>query len=450
MVNVPRINSYIFLCVFIAIVLYIIGMTITIRISYKPLFDWWNLNNGKQYNDKLKIMNIVSAKKNAIIFYISNSILTPPLAKNTLNGIRFILDILLPNAIHVDPDTGAPYGSITPRSLCESVLPSYDDGIDRVFIEWANYGVADKFGSEYPNHPTRGGQKACRSVTIGLVYTQIQIGFKAGSIPSSQGWTDGDSVFVYELNLKASQNKKNLVGFWPTPSDQVGWAGLIFEWLNGPNSTTPGKWDAFKTHCPTDATKCSPSPFGISNGAPRWCTVQGTDFMKFAMNTIDPVGKDVDYYKYWFNADPKTMIPNPPGDNWISRMHVLLDSPLILGFINGTYTLGGVAADHQAFENLIGTTGGIAGGWMGFIHGNPVSSDAYTNLIHTEMEWKSNPSLPVCKPHTIANIFTGIAAGIGVAMMAVFAPESAPTWPFILAGAFSGGASLYSAQKSCT
>ena len=91
-------------------------------------------------------------------------------------------------------------------------------------------------------------------------------------------------------------------------------------------------------------------------------------------------------YQYWFGPDNKS----PPGDNWISRMGLPYNTPLIIGYVNNQYSIEGVIMDPQAFQNLVGgVSGDIAGGWVGYAQGlgEQISSDALNNIIKTSVEY---------------------------------------------------------------
>ena len=121
--------------------------------------------------------------------------------------------------------------------------------------------------------------------------------------------------------------------------------------------------------------------------------------------------------------------------------------PLVVYFCNNQYSTQGMKVDPQAFANLLSPAGSMAGGWIGFLNGAAgCSYDDYTNLLRTHVDDPAPPTPPQCKPpDATKGILTGITAGISVAMMAIFLPESAPLWPVILGAAATGGISGYQA-----
>ena len=119
-----KIVSYMVLSGIIILCVYLIMTYVSLRLKYKPLFDWWNQNGGKEYNKLFNVMTLVSSKNSALLYYIENYIFTAPLARATNSGLIFILTQLIPLSTYVDSD-GTFQGVITPRCLCESVLPKY-------------------------------------------------------------------------------------------------------------------------------------------------------------------------------------------------------------------------------------------------------------------------------------------------------------------------------------
>ena len=78
-----------------AFLIWLIVTYITIRLNYKPLFDWWVNNGGNKYNDKLNLFTLATANYSSLMYYISKSMSTP-LNQLEVPQIRFILGQLLP------------------------------------------------------------------------------------------------------------------------------------------------------------------------------------------------------------------------------------------------------------------------------------------------------------------------------------------------------------------
>jgi hypothetical protein len=419
-----RFNSIVLTGVIVLTVIYIIISYLIIRINYKPLLDWANKQGAKQYKNKISMFNIVAAKSNPFIFWLSNTFFTPPTARISIDKIRFLLDTVLPNATFVD--SGVQYGVVTMRSLAISVLPNFQDDLspDVIFDDWVL-----KANIASTNDGKRGGYPVSVSNTKYLQYKQATP-FK---IDNQGGWKDGTTLYSYYINKDCIDANGN-APLWPAPTDTTSWKGLIFEWLNGTHSTAP---TATSTIDPTDD---SASYF-------YWASTSdaNVDILENQSTGSHGAGFPMESkYIYWFGKDNK----NPPGDNFIARMALPYDTPLILGYVNDQYKSQGVLMDPQAFQNLIGgVTGDIAGGWMGYVQGlGPnVSFDQMNNFIKTTMTYKPTPAPHPCKKSAVGGILGGLGPLLSAGLFALAAPEAA--LPMMAIGAVQGGIAAYQSQQ---
>ena len=184
-----------------AFLIWLIVTYITIRLNYKPLFDWWVNNGGNKYNDKLNLFTLATANYSSLMYYISKSMSTP-LNQLEVPQIRFILGQLLPYLTYVIDETQ--YGLLTPKSLCETVLLSSSDN-DASF----NYWLTNSYPHNFP-----AGTKFSESTA--LEYEQ------APHDPPKDTQNENKLWFDY---------KRKTNGVYPSLSDQGGWIGLILEWL---------------------------------------------------------------------------------------------------------------------------------------------------------------------------------------------------------------------------
>ena len=111
--------------------LYVAVKTLEIRISYKPVFDWWKKYGGNQYD--VSIFNIFSGYNSWILFYLSKLNTSPV---NTLNTtqITFFVDHILKYTYYVD-DKGVGQGALMPVHVAKSAKFGRDQGITR-FNTW--------------------------------------------------------------------------------------------------------------------------------------------------------------------------------------------------------------------------------------------------------------------------------------------------------------------------
>ena len=348
--------------------IWLIVTYITIRLNYKPLFDWWINNGGNKYNDKLNLFTVATANYSPLMYYISRSISTP-LNQLEVPQIRFILGQLLPYLTYVIDGTQS--GLLTPKSLCETVLLSSTDK-----DEYFNYFLQNSYcslGTKY-------------SEAAHLTYTQ-----KPDDNPNKP---KNASWFKYDRDNN---------GVYPSIDDQKSWIGLILEWLGDDWVIESDK-----------NTLLSPLYIGNSKNS----------------------------YEHWFDNG---QYGRP--DNFLARMGMFPDAPLVLYFCDNRYSIKGMKIDSQSFSFLLGGAGGVnAGGWVGFLNGlTGYNLNQYVTLLRTHTDILPIPTPPQCKKgDTSAGISAGLSAGLGVAGIGAMAAPVAP--PFgamvavgcLIAGAFVG------------
>ena len=122
-----KIGSYLILLFF----LYVAVKILEIRISYKPVFDWWKKYGGDQYD--VSIFNIFSGYNSWILFYLSKLNTSPV---NTLNTtqITFFVDHILKYTYYID-GKGKGQGALLPVHVAKSVKFSKGQGIQS-FDDW--------------------------------------------------------------------------------------------------------------------------------------------------------------------------------------------------------------------------------------------------------------------------------------------------------------------------
>lgn len=350
-----------------AFLIWLIVTYISIRLNYKPLFDWWINNGGNKYNDKLNLFTLATANYSPLMYYISRSISTP-LNQLEVPQIRFVLGQLLPYLTYVID--GTQMGLLTPKSLCETVLLSSTDN-----DEYFNYFLEHTYSTI--------GKKYSEGVA--LTYTQKPD--TNPKKPTNKSW------FKYERNNN---------GVYPILSDQSSWIGLILEWLGD-----------------------------------EWVIESDETTLLYPVY----IGNSENHYKNWFDNG---QYGRP--DNFLARMGMFPDAPLVLYFCDNRYSIKGMKIDSQSFSFLLGGAGGVnAGGWVGFLNGlTGYNLNQYVTLLRTHVDIRPIPTPPPCKKgDTSAGIAAGVSAGLGVAGIGAMALPLPGVGPFIafgclLAGAFVG------------
>jgi hypothetical protein len=354
-----------------AFLIWLIVTYITIRLNYKPLFDWWINNGGNKYNDKLNLFTVATANYSPLMYYISRSISTP-LNQLEVPQIRFILGQLLPYLTYVIDGTQS--GLLTPKSLCETVLLSSTDNDEYFTYFLQNYVHTSLSPSSYPSETTI------------LTYNQVP-----NDPPHENGNTN-------KLWFKYTRQNN---GVYPSPTDQRGWVGLILEWLGD-------EW-VIESDSEND-------------------------------NILNPVyiGSSENSYEHWFNNG---QYGRP--DNFLARMGMFPDAPLVLYFCDNRYSIQGMKIDSQSFSFLLGQAGGVnAGGWVGFLNGlTGYNLNDYVTLLRTHVDLRPVPTPPQCKKgDTSAGVAAGVSAGLGVAGIGAMAAPLPVVGPFIAVGCLIAGA----------
>ena len=253
---------------------------------------------------------------------------------------------------------GRQNGIITPKSLCETVLLSSQDN-DVLFNNWFN------------NFGTRGGKAI--NEKIFLAYNP--------NTPVKNNL--GRDTYSYSLIPNTGDNA-NYYGLYPSPLDRPSWCGLILEWL-GPDD---------------------------------WIMEMGTD------DILHPVRKDSSpkaTLDKWFqnNGDGNDI---GRGDNFLARMGITPNCPLVLFFCNNISIVQGQEVDTQAFVNLLAPAGSLSGGWIGFLNGDSkLSYDKYIWLLQSVVDdpRPQTPTPPQCKqPDAGAGWIAGLGSGLPLAAMA--------------------------------
>jgi len=322
-----NIGFKVFLGLLIILIVYIIMSYITIRLNYKPTFDWWTTNNGKQYDKYFSVFSLIAVSYSSILYYLS-SIFSAPIYKLNIDQYRFINAEILPYLRYTD-DSGKQNGLLTPKSLCETVLLSTDDN-DDLFNNFLRLGrVID-------------GKRYSIKTTEPLTYTRSK---------ETKTTTDGKIYYTYTVNT--IKDDSTTTGLYPVSTED--WKGLIGEWMGD-----------------------------------DWAWVFSSTSNFYSVQSI----KDGATYEKWF--ENKT----GRGDNFLARMGIIPQAPLVEAFINDVYNIDSLQLDATAMSNLIGRKGQNDGGWLGYLQGlSKDDLDTYTNIIRSKLNVKGDPPTPPCTPN---------------------------------------------------
>lgn len=356
------ISGKIIFVLFIMILIYFISSYISIRINYKPIFDWWKQYDGENYKKLFNLFTLCAFNDSIPIYYLSKFLSTPAEQLSSSQN-RFIIGELLPYLRVVQDDVQS--GLIIPRHMCESIMLSPKDG-DNAFDIW--FSQAQRNGL-----PIKEGAP--------LIYNR-------------NSGTKHDVYIRYTYSIQENTgDSSGFYGLYPKPGDRDSWAGIILEWL-GDGWVMQTDVDGLIHPTVTDPT------------------------MENSMST-------------WFTTDWK--ITGRP-DNFLARMGITPDSPLVIYFINNTFSTPETGqVDSNALMNLLAPSGANAGGWIGYLNGmDKLQYDQYVVTIRSKVPNPQRPPTP-STPCTGKNVGKGLITGI---------TSAAPLLGFAIATGGVGGVAI--------
>lgn len=225
-----------------AVIIYYIITWILFRLNYKPIFDWWSLNDGARYDKYFNLNNTLLAYNSRLLYNVTKLSGTPV---NDLNiqQIKFFVGYVLKFQRYTD-SMGNQQGILIPRSVTQSILPKPGDN-DILFDHWLQYKSSmDTFGEP-------------RLYGYDLVYTENK-----PPVTTS----DGKLIFTYTPQ-KVTMGDKSAYGVYPSWADPVSWRGLITTWLGS------DKWgwsiDTNGAYVPTPLTPDASYDKWFDNGTGR-------------------------------------------------------------------------------------------------------------------------------------------------------------------------------------
>jgi hypothetical protein len=180
------------------LLVYLAGQLLTIFLQNRPLLEWWGHAHG-QYARYLNFWHLLTRRQGSSLLYaIQGMFLSPDQSQITLAQERFILGSLLRYQLYTD-ERGKQHGILTPRHLCESILPQQGDG-DEGFDTWIK------------------GQRLDDTCQLRYV--------------AKEG-TTGQSQAPFTYYVTGTPNGNSCRGVYPAQGDRESWKGLVQMWLNG-------------------------------------------------------------------------------------------------------------------------------------------------------------------------------------------------------------------------
>ena len=189
--NPKTISIYIFLLIFVLILFKLI----TIKMNYKPMFEWWNNNSGNLYSKDFDIFAIMSSY-DSIIFYWISSIFGTLNTQIDRAQIMFLVNKIFP--LTITPGISEITQFVLPRHMVISIQFTRGDA-DLWFNNWLDKtGYDDQSILEYATliEPT----------------------------PNAQGEK------IYTVPNRIVDPSTNKTGVYPAPRVTENWKCLFIEW----------------------------------------------------------------------------------------------------------------------------------------------------------------------------------------------------------------------------
>lgn len=197
-------SGHIIIYIVILIIILIIFKIISIKANYSPMFQWWNGNGGKQYNNFFNLFAVMASYDSNFIYLICN--LFGTLYTNiSRSQILFLANRIFPLTKSFDPNNTNSSRFVTPRHIASDIRFAYIDG-DKWYNNMIDTGIYTNVN--YPD------QSFTYDETIPLTY----------NVDS----TKDPPVFW----RKTTDN--GTVGVYPSPNDTESWKMLFQEWGSGP------------------------------------------------------------------------------------------------------------------------------------------------------------------------------------------------------------------------
>jgi len=194
-------SGNIIIYIVILIIILIIFKIITIKANYSPMFQWWNGNGGKQYNNFFNLFAVMASYDSNFIYLICN--LFGTLYTNiSRSQILFLANRIFPLTKSFDPNNTNSSRFVTPRHIASDIRFAYIDG-----DKWYN-NMIDK--GTYYNKNDQNYYPYDENIT--LQYTV----------------NDKDPTIFYRTVVNGT------VGVYPSSQDLQGWRMLFQEWGSGP------------------------------------------------------------------------------------------------------------------------------------------------------------------------------------------------------------------------
>jgi hypothetical protein len=398
---------------------------------HKEAYNWWDrpdyksknankVNTGKELDPFFNVYAWYMYSKNMIGYLLAVTCLGTPNTMLSMTSYEFLTSKIMRWRLFYDKN-GQQHGLVTNKHMVRSILLMPDEG-DRDFDAWyVGNGNANGFQirSEDDGLFESGTKSLYLTTKYPAKFIRVQCGdpkavnCTKGCTECAPNWQQQDKGLdtccfqfyrqahsengAYDVQTSL-QTTYYASGLWPDPLDRTSWQGVIYDWLNYDN-----------------------------DGKRLVAENEGFYYPYFRG---DQASQGTQYDNWWSRKD-----------NFLGRMQISPQSPLVLFFLNNMYSHTAAnqsdgqdnqeAGDVHSFVNLVAAPSNLPGGWVAFCRGmegknakgQEMTSDAMATYVWSVLDMQQPKTMPNCPPPPNPwGIIGGIVAGVMGAALCVLLP----------------------------
>jgi hypothetical protein len=119
-------------------IVYTLYSLLSIRLVYKPIFDWWSINGGSKYDKDVPLFSMMTAYHAPSYVYYMTKLAGTYIEGMTRDQIEFLVGTIIPHLYMVD-EKGKESGFVKPRHLAEDIR--FRPGDNMAFDDWYKKGL---------------------------------------------------------------------------------------------------------------------------------------------------------------------------------------------------------------------------------------------------------------------------------------------------------------------
>ena len=109
----------------VLVLVYLVFKIFTPILEFKVYIDWWAQYGGKKYPGCIDMVSLAYWQNFPLYYYIRNLSQSSTKKFESSSWVYFITSLMFGGAIGIVPD-----GVVTPRAICESIIPEYPPSVE--------------------------------------------------------------------------------------------------------------------------------------------------------------------------------------------------------------------------------------------------------------------------------------------------------------------------------